>query len=491
MNLSAQSQDFQSQKLIVDYISFKFRSFDDNQERKIWSCLFELGFNSYQTSAKLSKPIKIDLLVTRTNQYEVVIVQDHQYWDGTLVQFSGLNASRFYSLAKEKRIDWTIFSSAILSRFDIYYSRENNPQDKISSSEFLQNSYAKLKQTIKTIHLEKNPKGMILKIGNRRSNNYSRIYQKQDSLRFELEMKGKILQNYYLLLVQNSFEEFEEKMYSHFILYFGKLLPLQYSHTDWLVVQLRPIRKQYLDLPAFNSDYIESEIKSKLNINSKSIVKLIQFLNFAQDLDYQITNWDGVEYRKVTCIVRDFIKFQNPTVSRTNRYQLKQTKEFFEEVQTGILQTSFTSTHFQSLVAIPRVEYETNHQKQIIANVWVVEKLFYYDYPFYFPNFFEKNLTKHEFDVRFALFQTFCSIHIEKVVLVKQFIDSYPSALNNSQKTKIKEYFIEGVKILQENRLIEPNYKVISNGQLYEPEELTLKNISEGFVICEKLSISD
>jgi hypothetical protein len=265
MNLSAQSQDFQSQKLIVDYISFKFRSFDDNQERKIWSCLFELGFNSYQMSAKLSKPIKIDLF----------------------------------------------------------------------------------------------------------------------------------------------------------------------------------------------------------------------------------TNWDGVDYRKVTCIVRDFIKFQNPTISRTDHRILKQTKEFFDEVQTGILQTSFTSTHFQSLVAIPRVEYETNQQKQIIANVWVVEKLFYYDYPFYFPNFFEKNLTKHEFDVRFALFQTFCSIHIEKVVLVKQFIDSYPSALNNSQKTKIKEYFIEGVKILQENRLIEPNYKVISNGQLYEPEELTLKNISEGFVICEKLSISN
>jgi hypothetical protein len=74
---------------------------------------------------------------------------------------------------------------------------------------------------------------------------------------------------------------------------------------------------------------------------------------------------------------------------------------------------------------------------------------------------------------------------------VKQFIDCYPSALNNSQKTKIKEYFIEGVKILQQNHLIEPNYKVISNGQLYEPEELTLKNISEGFVICEKLSISN
>jgi hypothetical protein len=51
-------------------------------------------------------------------------------------------------------------------------------------------------------------------------------------------MKGKGLIDYYSLLVQNHFEEFEQKLYYNFIIYFGKLLPLHYSHTDWLVPKL-------------------------------------------------------------------------------------------------------------------------------------------------------------------------------------------------------------------------------------------------------------
>ncbi len=41
-----QSQDFQSQNLKVDYISFKFPSLDENQERKIADYLFKLQTQS-------------------------------------------------------------------------------------------------------------------------------------------------------------------------------------------------------------------------------------------------------------------------------------------------------------------------------------------------------------------------------------------------------------------------------------------------------------
>ena len=71
-----------------------------------------------------------------------------------MLQFSGLNDSRFYFLAKQNIIDWKIFDKASLSRFDIYYSRENNKQDKISSADFLENCYKKIKQTSKNVTLE-------------------------------------------------------------------------------------------------------------------------------------------------------------------------------------------------------------------------------------------------------------------------------------------------------------------------------------------------
>jgi len=37
-------------------------------------------------------------------------------------------------------------------------------------------------------------------------------------------MKGKVLQQYYLLLVENRLEQFEQKLSSHFLISFGKLV---------------------------------------------------------------------------------------------------------------------------------------------------------------------------------------------------------------------------------------------------------------------------
>ena len=45
------------------------------------------------------------------------------------------------------------------------------------------------------------------------------------------------------------------------------------------------------------------------------------------------------------------------------------------------------------------------------------------------------------------------------------------------------------MKVLEEHDLIESNYKIISGGRLYQTEELNTNNISEGFVLYEKLSI--
>lgn len=43
--------------------------------------------------------------------------------------------------------------------------------------------------------------------------------------------------------------------------------------------------------------------------------------------------------------------------------------------------------------------------------------------------------------------------------------------------------------MFEKNKLIHSNYKIISNGKLYDTDELTTKNISEGFVVYKNLSI--
>ncbi len=187
---------FESENLVVDYISFKFQYLDNFTQTKIANYLLKLGFNSYQESGKLAKPRKESILVSSQNKYEVLFVADNPYWDGTILHFSGLNAKTFYSLIKQELVSWKLFSSATLGRFDLYFSRKNKREDKISVREFFENCQRQLKQANKNVSLEKNSKGLILKLESRRSNNYSRIYETKNSLRFEHEMKGKFSQNY-------------------------------------------------------------------------------------------------------------------------------------------------------------------------------------------------------------------------------------------------------------------------------------------------------
>jgi hypothetical protein len=240
-------------------------------------------------------------------------------------------------------------------------------------------------------------------------------------------MKGKVLQHYHLLLVENRIQEFEPKLSSQFLISFGKLLPLHYSYTDWLVLKLRPIRNK---------------------------------IDSLGEPPYQ------TRYRLVIFRIQDFLKFQNPMVKSTNYYQLKKVKHFFNELQRNSLVTSFTDSQFRSLVTIPevRVSKSKKQNNSLIARVWIAEELFYYNYPFILPDFFRNKNTKDEFQVQFEIRKVFSSVSIQKEVFVKEFLDSYSSVLSNQRRTKIKKLFIQLVGRLKQNDLIESNYRVFSNG---------------------------
>jgi hypothetical protein len=96
----------------------------------------------------------------------------------------------------------------------------------------LENYQRKLKQRNESVSFEKNSKGLILKLGSLRSDNYSRICQTKNSFKFEHEMKGKFIQNYHKLLVLKNLQKLEQKLSTHFLNYFGQLLSLFDSSTD-------------------------------------------------------------------------------------------------------------------------------------------------------------------------------------------------------------------------------------------------------------------
>ena len=74
-------------------------------------------------------------------------------------------------------------------------------------------------------------------------------------------------------------------------------------------------------------------------------------------------------------------------------------------------------------------------------------------------------------------------------ILIKEFFQNYPSTITNQQKTTMKKYFIQLIQLLHDSDLIESNYKIILDNTRYSTNQLTLDNISEEFIVYEKLMI--
>ena len=150
---------------------------------------------------------------------------------------------------------------------------------------------------------------------------------------------------------------------------------------------------------------------------------------------------------------------------------------------------SFTDSEYRSLVTIPEVKFKKSKQNSWIAKVWMAEELFYYAHPFLLPYFSKQRITKDQFEVQFKVIQVFSSITLEKKFFIKEFLDSYSAVLSNQRITKIKKLFLQFVAVLKKHDVIESNYKIIYDGYYHSVQQLNIDNISQGFILYEKLSI--
>jgi hypothetical protein len=221
-------------------------------------------------------------------------------------------------------------------------------------------------------------------------------------------------------------------------------------------------------------------------LNPQEFSTLLQFLVYAQTLNYRSDSLGNTRYRLVQFRVRDFLKYKKES---SNYFQLKKLIQFFDELQENSLIKFFSDKKYRSLVTIPQVTLEKGKQNSWFAEVWIAEDLFYYVHPFVLPDLFQTKLTKHQFQVQFYIIQTFSSVGIQKTFYLKKFLQAYPSTLTNQEKAKIKRYFIKVIKMFEEHQLIKPSYQVILKDKSYHVEKLTPNKISEAFTVFEQISL--
>ena len=111
--------------------------------------------------------------------------------------------------------------NASLDRIDLHYLRKSKITDQ-SDRDQLENFMEKCCQRIRAKSKRRKAKwglesnGLVLRIGNRSSSNYYRVYQKQNGLQFELELKNQLVKSFQKLLMDNSIQEFEHNLSKHF-----------------------------------------------------------------------------------------------------------------------------------------------------------------------------------------------------------------------------------------------------------------------------------
>jgi hypothetical protein len=153
---------------------------------------------------------------------------------------------------------------------------------------------------------------------------------------------------------------------------------------------------------------------------------LLQFLNYAQNLDYESGALGSTAYRQVIFQVKDFLEYQKKS---NNYYQLKKLIEFLDELQTNSLIKFFSDKEYRSLVTIPEVVLTKGKQNCWFGRVWVAEELFRSTHPFILPDLITKKLTKHEVEVQFKVIQVFSSVNIAKTfwILIEGYIVVFTS----------------------------------------------------------------
>lgn len=149
----------------------------------------------------------------------------------------------------------------------------------------------------------------------------------------------------------------------------------------------------------FRTDYVHSSIKVK---EQKKIIQFLKFLIYVRDLDYDSEFLVDIRYRCVTFKLNHFLEFLHGPNYRSE-YQLKKLHDFCDDIQKDFFVRSVSDRHFQSLIVVPLAK--VYKEKDWMGKFWIVDDLFYSNYPSSFAGMFDSDLSKSKFFVLFEIFK--------------------------------------------------------------------------------------
>jgi len=441
---------FESENLVVDYLSLSFTdTLDSKKTDKIADYLSDKGFEVLWNNQLVKSSFK--------NKFEASVWTSKKTSKST-IRFAGKNANHLYKLLNKKIINWDEMytNSMSLSRLDFHYLRIlNTNETKESLKSFMENSKQKV-----TAHKSRKAEwydsgaGLILKIGHRGSSHFFRVYQKINSLEFELEIKRKAANLFQDSLFSNNFKEFEDRAVRYFYNKYFNILVIDTCFTDWLLISLRKTSKPRVSMV---SNYLKSN--SFGEDNYQQLLLFLKFLSFIRGLydglkstiDYQI-------YYVFEFPVADFLNFLN--LDPTNYYQRKKILMFLKELKAYKPLEIFSDSCYSSSIMFPTFRVNKTGRAYTVT-ISVAEELYKTKYPFLLPDLFrlDQRKSKYKSYIQAKLIESMCQYNLEKIFDVQDCISL--SSISNQKLTTIKNLIIELFQNMVEQGFIENKFKLV------------------------------
>lgn len=479
MNLT----DFDSENLNVDWITLNLKGLVDTH---VIACRLSKYFIPHVLVDDVPS-IKFHGLKKR---YKVSIRQytgSKGYWVGTKIIFSGKNAAYFYKLIKIQRFDWDLLKfdehRLSLGRIDLCFSR---PDDWHHTSQlfdaFLVDSRSQIQNNTNTkyIRLQDSPNVKMLKVNRRNNSRHYRVYQKDESVRFELELKHrqtKIVEDF---LFENQLDVFEHQLVIEYFQYSSRVLRSDYIYADWVVdFQRRHHQQVNLTSRSLVISYLENRIIMN-QAEEERLFHLLQLLSFLKSLNpltdcrkYQIKRqfYYGLKFP-----LSKFVKFTG--IQLSNQSEREKLIFYFSQLQKlDPIVKVFSNMAFRSYVCFPYVDCSNPSGKSWVVDILVAEELFYFPYPFRLPKSFLYSRSKNDLRLKVRLMGWLTVSGQKKILNLEEFFNAIN--VRNDSLILIKKNLIQLLIELVENKIIQNDVEIV------------LKSDKKKYHLIKNLTVSD
>jgi hypothetical protein len=329
-------------------------------------------------------------------------------------------------------------------------------------------------------HWSRESNALVLRIGNRSSSNYYRVYQKHNGLQFELELKNQLVKSFKKLLFDNSIQEFEDKLSKQFYWQSFESLNLNSSYMDWLLDWYRK--------SAHNQNTISLLTIYLKNDNKELTFNFLRFLSFLQNRTKKsyTRSFDDQVYYMIRFTVSDFTRFIG--ADHKSHYQRKKVLKIFEDLKAfqifkikTLTFQNFDDYEFCSAIIIPYLKVKKKGRLWTV-NLAIAKQLYEYKYPFQMNEYFLTWKNIYQFQVKTQIIEVIAKNSLKKEFYIQEFLKRFN--LCNKKQTQIKQIIIEAISEQIKSQLIQPQFKIIQkDGSIRKINKLQTQDITQIKVI--------